>query len=97
MTRRMLALILGCCLAFAACGGSDDDTPAAGGGSDTTEGGGQEEEEPEEGALDETAVFRYAYSVDPISMDPHKASRGFDNIMLTPVYDRLIHVTSETE
>lgn len=41
---------------------------------------------------DETAIFRWGYTVEATSLDPHRGSSGFDQNWLLPTYDRLIYM-----
>jgi peptide/nickel transport system substrate-binding protein len=90
-------------LVVAACGGSDDDDA---GGDDAApeatpaEGTTPEGTAPGDGSVpagDPDATMRYGAANVPSRLDPHRSSNGYDQNYLAPVYERLIHQTTEAE
>lgn len=81
-----------------------DDTATEGTATDgtTTDGTTAEESETSaapqpEGEPDLDASFIYAYPITVSRLDPHRASISQDATTLFPVYDRLVHLSSDGE
>lgn len=87
--RNLTVWFLAAALLATACGGGD-----GGGGTGNT--GGQDAG-VDAAAVDRTAVFDWAYSVAPTSLDPHLGASEYDLIYLWPVYDRLTYLNAAGE
>ena len=96
-----------------ACGGDDDSgtaTSAAGGSDPTVQVGPSDEtapsgsdatantgSAPSADESDPDGTFRWAYFYEPSRFDPHRAANSGDGTALFLTYDRLIHLSAESE
>lgn len=105
MMKRASAIFVAAVM-LAACGSEDDtastddsapgDTSAAeGDGTSTAEGGQVVLSVPPAEDYDPEATFRWGYTVEATSMDPHRGSSGFDQNWLLPAYDRLVYISPD--
>lgn len=85
----MTVSLLAAALLMTACGGGGRN--ANGNGNDKAQGAGVSAD------ADRSAVFNWAYSVSPTSLDPHRGASEYDLIYLWPVYDRLTYLTADAE
>lgn len=97
--RAGIALVVTLALVGAACG--SDDSNGAPEPTDASEDTGSATSAPTEpgddGEIDTTATFRYAYYNAPGTFDPHKETTSFANVPLFVVYDRLVHLSPNGE
>ncbi len=97
--------VAGLALVAAACGGSDDDDTAATSGGDSSPAASAPAGSTPTGSAsagstpagDPDATMRYGAANVPSRLDPHRSSNGYDQNYLAPVYERLIHQTTEAE
>lgn len=52
-------------------------------------------EDERDGDIDPDATFVFGYNRQVTRLDPHQAGSGFDGTTLFPVYDRLVHLSSD--
>lgn len=71
-------------------GGGDDDN-----GNGTSDGGQIFLSVPPADNYDPNAIFRWGYTVEATSLDPHRGSSGFDQNWLLPTYDRLVYIAPD--
>lgn len=94
---RLRRLVLGAAalsLVLTACGTSDTTAPPTDGTNDATS---TPTEPGDDGQIDASATFRYAYYNAPGTFDPHKETTSFANVPLFVVYDRLVHLSPNGE
>jgi peptide/nickel transport system substrate-binding protein len=96
MTTRSRAIALLVALALVASCGSDPDadTTAGDGGGTTSSATSEEAGAP---AVDPDGVFRFAHYYELSRFDPHRAANASDALSLFLTYDRLTHLTTESE
>jgi peptide/nickel transport system substrate-binding protein len=86
----MTVSLLAAALLTTACGGGGNGNANAN-GKDAAQGAGVSAD------VDRSAVFNWAYSVSPTSLDPHRGASEYDLIYLWPVYDRLTYLNADGE